>query len=61
MLITPFKSKCIPPPMSHNKLDCSKQVNKVIWSNESMDVLAYLADGTFVIFKYTPTEGSLNS
>ena len=47
--------------MSHNKLDCSKQVNKVIWSNESMDVLAYLADGTFVIFKYTPTEGSLNS
>jgi elongator complex protein 1 len=51
VLITPFKDKVIPPPMSHFKLNCQKPINNLAWSNNNMDLIVYLFDQTFVVFR----------
>lgn len=52
VLITPFKKKIIPPPMSHHKLTCDSGVNSIIWSGHNMDFLAYLMSGELAYYKY---------
>ena len=52
ILITQFKNKIIPPPLSQYKLNCSSSINKIIWSQTNQNVLAYLMDGNILYFKY---------
>jgi len=52
ILITPFKKKIIPPPMSLHKLACNSAVNNLAWSNCNMDLLALLTNGDLLYFKY---------
>ena len=58
VLITPFKNKNIPPPMSHLKLNCSKPINKIIWSPKNLDILVYLYDGYLEYYKCKDAEGN---
>jgi elongator complex protein 1 len=51
VLITPFKNKIIPPPLSHYKLNCSKFINKIIWSPSNLDILVYLYDNNLAYYK----------
>ena len=60
ILITPFKKKIIPPPMSLHKLVCNSAVNNLAWSNCNMDLLALLANGDLVYFKYQTSSNERN-
>ncbi|RNA26145.1 elongator complex 1 [Brachionus plicatilis] len=51
-LITPFKNKVIPPPMSLHKITCPKPINKLVWSSFNMDFLVYLLNGEIQFYKY---------
>lgn len=57
ILITPFKKKIIPPPMSLHKIVCSSGVNSLVWSSFNMDLMALLANGELAYFMY---QSSLN-
>ena len=61
VLITPFKFKIIPPPMSLYKLNCSKAINKIIWSNTNLDIMAYSFDGILFYYKYKKVNTSLKA
>jgi hypothetical protein len=52
VLITPFKNKIIPPPMSLHKLVLQFPVNNLIWSEFSMDLMIYLMNGDLVCYKF---------
>ena len=58
ILITPFKNKVIPPPMSLFKLACLKPINSLVWSHISMNIMAYLSSGELLLFNYKKIQGN---
>jgi hypothetical protein len=58
VLITPFKNKVIPPPMSLFKLACPKPINCLVWSHTNMNIMAYLSSGELLLFNYKKIHGN---
>ena len=58
ILLTPFRKKNIPPPMCHLKVNCTKAVNKIIWSPQNLDLLVHSFDDNLLYFKCNDVEGN---
>ena len=59
ILITPFKNKIIPPPMSLHKLSCPSPVNSLAWSHTGMHLAALLSINEIQF--YTEKKGELDA
>jgi elongator complex protein 1 len=61
LLITPFKNKIIPSPMSLYRLNCLLPINHIVWSQFNMNLLVILMNGELIFYKHFQERTSENN